>query len=138
MNGNIKNYKLETLNEFNEMDFVVFNSILGGETTDSEVSLNPLDWWRKWKGNRRLRRIIDILKKDTEVMEFLKKPESQQRGKWKILLKSKLGEEDHKFINSISRNQVRTSQGESNIINENLRMQFLAGLITEEQYKNLL
>lgn len=136
------NMEKEELNEgdnfFSWLKDAIFTQGLSRKPDHGNMTINPLYFWDKWKKNSRVRKIIDNLKNDIDVITFLKKPESQQMGKWKDLLRSKLGEEDQKLINSISKSQVRTSQEDSKAINENVRMQFLAGLITEEQYKNLL
>ena len=53
---------------------------------------------------------IERLNQDPEVMEFLKLPQSQQRGKWQALLLTKLTDREMKHMNSISRYRVEAGK----------------------------
>jgi hypothetical protein len=50
---------------------------------------------------------VERLSQDPDVIAFLQLPSSQQRGKWKELLKTKLTDKEMKYINSISRYRVQ-------------------------------
>lgn len=53
---------------------------------------------------------IERLNQDPEVMEFLKLPQSQQRGKWQALLSSKLTDKEKQHMNSMSRDRVKSEK----------------------------
>jgi len=67
----------------------------------------PAQVVRDWKKDRVVGPAVERLSQDPEVIEFLKLPGTQQRGKWQDLLKTKLTDKEMKYINSISRYRVR-------------------------------
>ena len=67
----------------------------------------PAEVLRDWKRDRIISPAIERLSVDSEVIEFLKLPGTQQRGKWQKLIASKLTDKEMKHINSISRYKVK-------------------------------
>ena len=65
------------------------------------------DWWAKWKKDRRVNKILDKLKDDSEIQEFLAMPPKEQEGKWRNLIKTKLNKEEMDLLASISRDRVK-------------------------------
>ena len=70
-----------------------------------DISLKQ--WWNDWRRDRKVNKILDRLKDDPEILQFLNLPDSQQRGKWQKLLSSKLNKDEIEYLNSISRNRVK-------------------------------
>lgn len=64
-------------------------------------------WWNKWKKDRRVNKILDKLKDDTEVQSFLTLPPKEQEGKWQKLIDTKLDKEDKDLLKLISRDRVK-------------------------------
>lgn len=75
----------------------------GYDTPDERLS----DWWKKWKKDRRVNKILDKLKDDPEIQQFLALPLNQQEGKWKKLIINKLDKEELDLLTSISRDRVK-------------------------------
>jgi hypothetical protein len=76
------------------------------------ASMNPItnlkEWWRIHKRDKAVQSIIDKLKDDQDVIEFLQMPRSKQEGQWKKLIAPKLTTDELKYINSISRDRVKS------------------------------
>ena len=70
--------------------------------------VRPVEYVRDWVRRYKLNRVIDRLRKDPEVLEFIKtkKPGIQ------AFLKTKLSPEEHKYIHNISWNKI--TKGEIN------------------------
>ena len=75
----------------------------GYDTPDEKIA----DWWKKWKKDRRVNKILDKLKDDPEIQQFLALPLNQQEGKWKKLIINKLDKEELDLLTSISRDRVK-------------------------------
>jgi hypothetical protein len=67
----------------------------------------PAEVVRDWKRDRVVSAAVERLSQDPDVIAFLQLPHSQQRGKWKDLLTTKLTDKEMKYINSISRYRVK-------------------------------
>lgn len=64
-------------------------------------------WWSKWRRDRKVNKILDKLKDDPEILQFLELPNSQQRGNWQKLIMTKLTGDEQKYLTSISRDRVK-------------------------------
>lgn len=60
------------------------------------------NWWKDKKANKIIKRISE----DPEVKEFLSDYNDNKSG-WRKLLKTKLSEEELKYLRSITKNKVR-------------------------------
>jgi len=67
----------------------------------------PVQVVRDWQKDRIVGPAVERLSQDSDVIAFFQLPSSQQRGKWKELLKTKLTDNEMKYINSISRYRVK-------------------------------
>lgn len=92
-------------------------AMLGGQIAmlvNKEGGFHPIDdlknWWREHKRDKAVQSMIDKLKDDPDVIEFLQLPNTQQRGKWQKLIASKLDSEELKYINSISRDRIKAGK----------------------------
>jgi hypothetical protein len=65
------------------------------------------DWWTKWKKDRRVNKILDKLKDDAEIQQFLELPLNQQEGKWQKLIYNKLDKSELDLLTTISRDRVK-------------------------------
>ena len=65
------------------------------------------EWWNRWKKDRRVNKVLDLLKDDADVLAFLNLPMSEQKGKWKKLIDKKLNTEEKDLLKSISRDRVK-------------------------------
>ena len=83
---------------------VVLNLSLGGE----EIRRATMDEIKYFWGEKKARKIIERLSKDSDIKEFFNLPRTQQRGKWTNLLKSKLSEEEYKYIKHITKDKVNS------------------------------
>lgn len=75
----------------------------GYDTPDERLS----EWWKKWKKDRRVNKILDKLNIDPEVQQFLSLPNKEQEGKWQKLLYTKLDKSELDLLTSISRDRVK-------------------------------
>ena len=75
----------------------------GYDTPDERIS----DWWKKWKKDRRVNKILDKLKDDVEIQQFLTLPSNQQEGKWQKLIYDKLDKSELDLLTTISRDRVK-------------------------------
>jgi hypothetical protein len=89
-------------------------ALLANKVSDHGGSLNPIenlkDWWNQHKKDKAVQSIITKLKDDQDVIEFLQLPRSKQEGQWKKLIAPKLNADELKYINSISRDRVKTGK----------------------------
>ena len=65
-------------------------------------------WWQKRKSDKAVKSIIDKIKDDKDVVEFMKLTPSQQRGKFRSLIATKLSDEELEYLNKINRNHFQT------------------------------
>ena len=77
----------------------------GGGTTPIEDLKN---WWQKRKSDKAVKSIIDKIKDDEDIVEFMKLTPSQQRGKFRSLVATKLNDEELNYLNKINRNHFQT------------------------------
>ena len=69
------------------------------------VDFHPIDdlkdWWNSHKRDKTVQSILNKLKDDQEVIEFLQLPKAKQEGQWKKLITPKLNSDEIKYLNSI-------------------------------------
>ena len=58
-----------------------------------------IDWYK----DKKVAKIIDRLKEDEDVMAFFKQPRYKQQRGWRELIKSKLSEDELKYIARITK-----------------------------------
>jgi hypothetical protein len=91
-------------------------AMVGGQIAmlANHIDFHPIDdlkeWWRAHKRDKAVQSILDKLKDDQEVIEFLQLPRSKQEGQWKKLISPKLTADELKYINSISRDRVKSGK----------------------------
>lgn len=83
----------------------------GGGTTPIEDLKN---WWQKRKSDKAVKSIIDKIKDDKDIVEFMKLTPSQQRGKFRSLVATKLNDEELNYLNKINRNHFQTESLDEN------------------------
>lgn len=116
-------------------------AILGNKIS-SDSGSTPIDdlkrWWQKRKSDKAVKSIIDKIKDDKDVVEFMKLKPSQQRGKFRSLIATKLNDEELEYLNKINRNHFQTesldnehSLQESKQLNE-------AKILSREEMKNVM
>jgi len=66
-----------------------------------------MDWWNEWRKDRKVNKILDKLKDDPEIMQFLDLPANKQKGNWQKLIKTKLKDDELNLLTSISRDRVK-------------------------------
>lgn len=62
---------------------------------------------KKWWGDNRAAKIINKLKNDSDVREYLSQKKSYQRSGWRELLKSKLTDSEIKYLARVTKDKVR-------------------------------
>ena len=79
---------------------------------------HPIDdlkaWWAKHKKDKAVQSIVDKLKDDKDVVEFMKLTPSQQRGKFRSMIATKLNDEELNYLNKINRSHFQTESLEVN------------------------
>lgn len=75
----------------------------GIDTPDKKIA----EWWKTWKKDRRVNKILDKLNIDPEVQQFLSLPNKEQEGKWQKLLYTKLDKSELDLLTLISRDRVK-------------------------------
>lgn len=84
----------------------------GGDT------LGPIDsikkWWKDRKDDKAVKSIIAKIKDDPEMIEFFKLSQTQQRGKFRKLVATKLSSDEIQYLNRINKDDLR----ENNSIGE--------------------
>lgn len=137
----------ESLNEDLSMGLVILinaaivNGLLIGQmaAAGGGGSFTPIEdlknWWKKRKSDKALKSIIDKIKDDEDVIEFMKLTPSQQRGKFRSLIATKLTGDELEYLNKINRSHFqKESLNESgtikigNEISEDLKT-FLTGTV---------
>ena len=78
-----------------------------GNSIFSSPHISIKDWWNEWKKDRKVNKILDKLKDDPEIVQFLNLPNYQQKGKWQKLIKTKLKDDELDLLTSISRDRVK-------------------------------
>jgi len=83
-----------------------------GNKISADSGSSPIDdlkaWWKKRKSDKAVKSIIDKIKDDKDVVEFMKLTPSQQRGKFRSLIATKLNDEELNYLNKINRNHFQT------------------------------
>jgi uncharacterized protein (DUF302 family) len=83
-----------------------------GNKISADSGFSPIDdlkaWWKKRKSDKAVKSIIDKIKDDKDVVEFMKLTPSQQRGKFRSLIATKLNDEELNYLNKINRNHFQT------------------------------
>jgi len=91
-------------------------AMVGGQLAmlANKVDFHPIDdlkdWWNTHKRDKAVQSILKKLKDDQDVIEFLQLPKSKQEGQWKKLIAPKLNADEIKYINSISRDRVKSGK----------------------------
>ena len=107
------------INEDSSMAFLILmqaaivNGLLIGQmASGGGGSFHPIDdlkdWWKKRKSDKAVKSIIDKIKDDKDVVEFMKLTPSQQRGKFRSLIATKLTDDELEYLNKINRNHFQT------------------------------
>lgn len=107
-----------TLNEDAGTLLIILQSaMLGGQIAliaNAGSDFHPIDdlksWWKEHKRDKAVQTILDKLKDDQDVIEFLQLPRAKQEGQWKKLISPKLTADELKYINSISRDRVKAGK----------------------------
>lgn len=102
-----------------------------GNKIGADAGFTPVEdlkkWWQKRKSDKAVKTIIDKIKDDKDVVEFMKLTPSQQRGKFRSLIATKLNDEELEYLNRINRNHFQTES----IVNE-------AKTLTRDELMDLL
>lgn len=94
---------------------VVQAAILGGNigvlaARYGDNTLGPIDsikkWWKERKDDKAIKSIIAKIEKDPEMIEFFKLSQSQQRGKFRKLIATKLSGDEIQYLNRINKGDL--------------------------------
>ena len=91
-------------------------AMVGGQIAmlANKVDFHPVDdlktWWKEHWRDKAVQSILDKLKDDQDVIEFLQLPRAKQEGQWKKLISPKLTADELKYINSVSRDRVKSGK----------------------------
>lgn len=73
---------------------------------------HPIDdlkaWWQKRKSDKALKSIVNKIKGDEDVVKFMKLTPSQQRGKFRSLIATKLNNEELEYLSKINKSHFQT------------------------------
>ena len=126
------NEQEEILNEDSSTAFLllmqaaIVNGLLIGQMASSGDGGNftPIAdlkrWWNNRKSDKAVKSIIDKIKDDKDVIEFMKLTPSQQRGKFRSLIATKLSGDELEYLNKINRSHFKNEsvdEGDSNLEN---------------------
>jgi hypothetical protein len=108
----------ESLNEDAGTILILLQAaMVGGQIAlfaNAGSDFHPIDdlkmWWKDHKRDRAVQSILDKLKDDQDVIEFLQLPRAKQDGQWKKLIAPKLNADELKYINSVSRDRVKAGK----------------------------
>ena len=96
------------------MQAAIVNGMLIGQLAANSGGdgFHPIDdlkaWWQKRKSDKALKSIIDKIKDDEDVVKFMKLTPSQQRGKFRSLIATKLNDDELEYLNKINRSHFQT------------------------------
>jgi hypothetical protein len=97
------------------MNAAIINGLLIGQMAasgsggDGFTPIKDLKaWWQKRKSDKALKSIIDKIKDDEDVIKFMKLTPSQQRGKFRSLIATKLTDDELEYLNKINRSHFQT------------------------------
>ena len=95
------------------MNAAIVNGLLIGQMASSggDGGFTPIAdlkrWWQKRKSDKALKSIIDKIKDDEDVVEFMKLTPAQQRGKFRSLIATKLTGDELEYLNKINRSHFQ-------------------------------
>lgn len=95
------------------MNAAIVNGLLIGQMAASggDGGFTPIAdlkaWWNKRKSDKALKSIIDKIKDDEDVVEFMKLTPAQQRGKFRSLIATKLTGDELEYLNKINRSHFK-------------------------------
>ena len=89
-----------------------FAAVLGWGvgTVAGELMNRGLDWWDEYKDNKNITKIINRLKGDPEVQQFVK---NRNKTGWREMLKNKLSPNEMNYIRKLYKDSFRESVNES-------------------------
>jgi hypothetical protein len=67
-------------------------------------------WWKDRKDDKAVKSIIAKIKSDPEMIEFFKMSQTQQRGKFRKLVASKLSAEELQYLNRINKGDLQQNE----------------------------
>lgn len=115
-------------------------AILGNKIS-SDGGPTPIEdlkrWWQKRKSDKAVKSIIDKIKDDKDIVEFMKLKPSQQRGKFRSLIATKLNDEELEYLNRINRNHFQTESLDGHSLQESKQLNE-AKTLTREELMDLL
>jgi hypothetical protein len=80
------------------------------KTALDDKGIGPIDaikkWWNEIKTDRAIKSISNKIKTDPDIIEFLKLSPSQQRGKFRALVASKLSGDELAYLNKINKSNL--------------------------------
>jgi hypothetical protein len=80
------------------------------KTALDDKGIGPIDaikkWWNEIKTDRAIKSISNKIKTDPDIIEFLKLSPSQQRGKFRALVASKLSGDELRYLNKINKSNL--------------------------------
>ena len=89
-------------------------AMLAGKHIDSKGVFPNIDdvkrWWKNRKDDKPVKSIIAKIKSDPEMIEFFKMSQTQQRGKFKKLVASKLSGEELQYLNRINKTDLQENR----------------------------
>jgi hypothetical protein len=115
------------------MQAAIVNGMLIGQLAANSGGdgFHPIDdlkaWWQKRKSDKALKSIVDKIKDDEDVVKFMKLTPSQQRGKFRSLIATKLNDDELEYLNKINRSHFQTES----VINE-------AKILSRDEMKNVM
>jgi hypothetical protein len=91
---------------------IVNGLLIGQMASGGGGSFHPIDdlkaWWQKRKSDKALKSIIDKIIRDEDVVKFMKLTPSQQRGKFRSLIATKLNDEELEYLSKINKSHFQT------------------------------
>jgi hypothetical protein len=108
---------VEPINEDAMTAILMFQAaVVGGQIAmlANKVDFHPIEdlkiWWKEHWRDKAVQSILDKLKDDQDVIVFLQLPRAKQEGQWKKLIAPKLTADELKYINSVSRDRVKSGK----------------------------
>ena len=93
---------------------MIGGSLAKMSSVGSGYNLGPIDsikkWWNDKKTDNTVKSIVNKIKTDPELIDFLKLPASQQRGKFRNMVATKLSSDELKYLNRINKSDVRQNE----------------------------
>lgn len=88
---------------------VLLGTSIGNALADRGIG--PIDaikkWWNDRKSDRAIKSISNKIKTDPEIIAFLKLSPSQQRGKFRALVATKLSGDELSYLNKINKSNLK-------------------------------